>query len=399
MTIRNAIPSSFYPGDEFASYAWGGPHFGELSPTATAAGALTMRRKPHTPVEIDVPTLEGAIRADLSVEYWGGHIGTGEQSFSVNDGPWTALPQPEGTPEPPQVYYRTLLGNPSVEVPLTLLREGSNQIRFHAGSQIRYDFGWGFFWIYACTLRVYYRPTGESPRGEVSMTTRAGDDGTAEVRRVVYRQDAGDEGEVSLIGTYLDYDWEGNGRLYDRHYHFRHARLRGAIGVGRGRDVAIDWDTTWVPDQTGPIDVLPLVTDADGRTRVGEVVPVVFDRTERSVRMILASDVPPNFGVRMGESMIVRFRDCPAGETVKRAVVALSTWSAAHADEIGLNGVRIVERVGEVHDVSHDLVAVPEGLLVKGTNIFYVFSRTEHHAAEMNWPGPALLVETERAEG
>ena len=52
-----------------------------------------------------------------------------------------------------------------------------------------------------------------------------------------------------------------------------------------------------------------------------------------------------------------------------------------------------MDRVGLVHNYSFNPIPVPVNLLVKGTNAFYLFSSTEEHAAEVNWPGPVLFVE------
>jgi hypothetical protein len=58
-----------------------------------------------------------------------------------------------------------------------------------------------------------------------------------------------------------------------------------------------------------------------------------------------------------------------------------------------VNGRRVVQRVGRIHDVSHDRIAVPTTFVRRGDNVFSIASSTEHHAAEVNWPGPALLIE------
>ena len=75
------------------------------------------------------------------------------------------------------------------------------------------------------------------------------------------------------------------------------------------------------------------------------------------------------------------------------ARLILSTWSADHAEEIGLNDKMLVERIGVVHNYSYDAIPVPVEIIKQGANTFHIFSSTEHHAAEVNWPGPVLIVE------
>jgi hypothetical protein len=126
-------------------------------------------------------------------------------------------------------------------------------------------------------------------------------------------------------------------------------------------------------------------------------VTVRLARPDRRVTMYRPRDVPENFGVRVGalKSCGIDVTDDPSPATAAR--LFLSTWSAAHAEAIGLNGVKLVDRVGLVHNYSFNPIPVPVELLVKGTNAFYLFSSTEEHAAEVNWPGPVLLVEFPRA--
>jgi hypothetical protein len=392
------------PGETFRRYVWPGPLFGELSDTATASGALTMRRKPHTSVEIDIGSLEGAVRAEIAVEYWGGHVGTSEQSFSINGGPWSALPQPEGTPGPPECYMRTVLGNPAVEIPLDSLRIGTNEVRFHAGPQICHDFQWGFFWIYAFTIRVYFEESPANARPTLSV------DGTGEdsVRLAVALppgrpgRAVSDVRSVDVIARYSGYDWKGNGRAIDWQYHLRYGDLLGSVARwsqnsapsdrSDGEPLRLTCDLADVPDQQEPIEALAMIEWTDGSFCVSDPVRFDMPRSKRSLVLIAADKVPDAFGVRMGQGKTCLFRGVRDHGLVS-ARVLISTWSGAHADEVGLNGRMLCERIGVVHDVSHDVIPVPPGLLNPGTNTFYVFSRTEHHAAEVNWPGPGLLLE------
>jgi hypothetical protein len=350
-----------------------------------------MKRRPHTPETVVIDSLAGATRAEIAVEYWGGHIGTSEQSFQVNDGPWIALPQPEGTPEPPECYMRTVGGNPAVEVPLSALREGENKVRFHAGPQVCHDFRWGFFWVYSFTIRVYFGMVEEPPTIRAEPVTE-GD----RVRVTIEEGQgwtAGGRHRADILGHYFGYNWSGNGRFLDWHFFLRYGELRGHVGTLSDSGDVI-WDTRRVPDQPNPVAFMALVEREDGSRVVSRKVECDAARAGGHVKLYPADKVPEAFCVRMGQGKTCLFRDVELAGLVS-ARLLLSTWSAAHADEIGINGQMITERVGPVHDVSHDVLDVPREFLSEGTNTFYIFSRTEHHAAEINWPGPALLVEYE----
>jgi hypothetical protein len=388
----------FVPRQRFRTFVWPGPHLGELSPTAEAPGARSLTREPHTPVEIEIGGLAGAVRAEIAVEYWGGHIGTSEQSFRINEGPWTELPQPVGTPGRPECYYRTLLGNPAVEFPVGLLREGTNEIRFHAGPQVCHDFRWGFFWVYAFTIRVFYEdaPEDETPGLEVSGGVSRADRDEPVRLDFVPAAEATHTRLVHAVARYRGFDWEGNGRFHDWHFHTRYGAMRGHVGTVNAQDEgvipAMRWDTSLVPDQEEPIRVVALAMGEDGLWTVSRFADYRLRRSSRKVVLVEPDRVPEAFGVRIGEGKSCLFRDVDEQSLVS-ARLLVSTWSAAHADEIGLNGRMLLPRVGVVHDVSHEVIDVPPGLLDHGTNTFYVFSRTEHHAAEINWPGPAMLLE------
>ncbi|MBI5799449.1 MAG: hypothetical protein HZA92_01805, partial [Verrucomicrobia bacterium] len=132
------------------TYSYGAPpttHFAELDPdtkrvfTGEHIGMATMKRHVPKPVTLD---LAGATHAELSAEYWGGHIGTGGQRFRVNDHGWIDLPTLSGTPTEPQRFHRVLLGNNAAPVPLAQLVKGENVFRFTAGKQVAFNNDWGF---------------------------------------------------------------------------------------------------------------------------------------------------------------------------------------------------------------------------------------------------------------
>lgn len=127
-------------------------------------------------------------------------------------------------------------------------------------------------------------------------------------------------------------------------------------------------------------------------------VEVHLQRPDLSVRLCTCKDVPEKFGVRIAPDKQGIRKSCTfqvGDENLQAASVhlLLSTWSCNHAHEIAFNGTRLVERIGPVHNYSYDIVPLPVSLLKRGTNEFSIYSATPDHAAEVNWPGPGLLVE------
>jgi hypothetical protein len=377
--------------------------FSELDPDtkrvfsgAHAWGANKARHVPK-PITLD---LAGATGAELSVEYWGGHIGTSGQRFQVNGNGWVDLPQPAGTPAAPQRFYRTLLGNNAVPIPLAHLRDGANTVQFAAGRQIAYGFDFGFYWIYDFTVRVFYDAATLHPTGEVVLpkadTTF---DETLELEARVNSSN-GPIARVEFIGEYDDFDWDGDGVWREWQYTTHHGVLRHHLGTATTAPWRATFDARWLPDQTQPVRVRARITDSTGMTYLAPPVNVTQRRDGRSVRMIKPAVVPENFSARNGRESakceLVVDTDLAAA---KSARLLLSTWSANVDDdsvhELRLNGHRLANRFGAFHNYSFDKLDVPLSRLRRGTNEISLFSTFKGHALEVNWPGPVLLIEFE----
>jgi len=381
------------PGDYFREFTYA-HRFGEIDPASTRPGqqADDMRAGARRERALEIPSIGRAIRAEVSVSYWGGHIGTSGQKFRINGGEWIDIPQPKNTPTPSQCYYRTILGRATVEVPLEQLKAGRNVFQFTAGPQICYSFNWGFFWVYEFTVRLYYKAPDEQP-GRIVSPVDGGVIGENPRISAHAGRSAVPITQVDFVGEYDDFNWEGDGVYRQWHYVVQRGQLRRHLGTATADPFEVAWDTTWVPDQDQPVRIAARITDADGLICMTSPVTVTFRRQGRSVRLWKAADVPKAFGVRVGDRKECRIEVGGDVAKIRAARIVLSTWSAAHADEIGLNGVKLADRVGLVHNYSFDFIPVPKGLLRAGPNTFHVFSNTKEHAAEINWPGPALLVE------
>jgi hypothetical protein len=85
--------------------------------------------------------------------------------------------------------------------------------------------------------------------------------------------------------------------------------------------------------------------------------------------------------------------DLPVDPTKATAArLFLSTWAGGHADSISLNDRQITERVGRNDFYSYDSIEIEPSILRQGINRFSILSHTVHHSAEINWPGPVLML-------
>jgi hypothetical protein len=385
------------PGDVFRERTYA-HRFGEVDPEGTSEGALSMRPRSRGIRRLAIKDLDKATRAEVSIQYWGGHIGTADQRFRVNESDWFQVPQPRNTPTEPQCYYRTVVGDNPVEIPLDLLKEGRNKFQFTCGKQIRYSFNWGLYWIYSFTVRVYYRSDKEHINGKI--ISPAGGTEIGENPVIAARIDGEADGvkQVDFLALYDDYDWEGNGVYRQWHGQFRDGKVSRHVGTASEPPYSVTWDTTWVPDQDVPVSFIARIVGKDGTIYMTRPVSnVTFKREGRSVKMYKATSVPEAFGVRSQRNnwKACKIKVPDSLENAKEARIVLSTWSADHAEEIGLNRHKLLDRIGEVHDYSFDAIPIPLNYILKN-NRFYIHSTTEHHAAEVNWPGPAMLIEFEK---
>ncbi len=402
-----ALPAAGQEVFREVTYTYGAPpttHFAELDPdtkrvfTGEHAGMARMKRHVPKPLALD---LAAATRAELSVEYWGGHIGTAGQRFRVNDHGWIDLPQPSGTPTEPQRYYRTLHGNNAAPFPLAQLRDGENVFRFTAGQQIAFRNDWGFYWIYDFTARVYYDAANKPhPTGEIIVPQPGATFDDVLRLEVNASSPNGPIVRVEFIGEYDDFDWDGDGVWREWQYSTHHGVLRHHLGTVASPPWRLKSDVRWMPDQPQPIRVRARITDTKGITYLTPPVEnVIQQRTHRGVRLIKPTLVPERWASRAGKESAKGTIEVSAvdlaGATFARLVV--STWSGDVEDtsthELRLNGERLASRFGEFHNYDHDAVEVPLARLKTGTNELSLFSTFQGHMFEINWPGPALLIE------
>ncbi len=394
LLIASLVPVSAapHPGDVYREFTYQ-KKFSELDPGSTRPGIDDRRKNIMGPRMLDLPSLNGVRRAEISVEYWGGHIGTSQQKFRVNGAEWLNVQQLQNTAHKPECYHRTILGRADTEIPISQLKEGMNEFRFTAGPQLCNSFDWGFYWIYSFTVRLYYDNSVAHGSAELLLPNAGGEIGENPVLAANVREDGATITAVDFIGNYRDFNWEGDGVFRQWHYITERGAITHHIGTATRAPYAVRWDTNWIPDQDEPIELAARVTDSTGRISITPAVKVNFRRRGRSVKMYTSPDVPISFAVRVGRRKECSFTVDGDLSKARAARLLLSTWSAAHDGEMGLNGSKLVDRIGLVHNYSFDTIPVPVRLVKPGANKYYVTSKTEEHAPEINWPGPVLLVE------
>lgn len=348
---------------------------------------------------LSIDDLDHAIGAEFFVEYWGGHIGTSDQKFKFNGNEFIPLPTIHNTPSDPQCYYRNILGA-GVAVPLDHLKTGDNVMQFSLGPQTCYSFNWAWYFLYAVTMRIYYDDSKPHPVGQITFP--AAGDTLTENPRLAARASSpnGNITEVVFLGYYDDFDWKGTGEFRQWHFQYQYGTLKKYLGRVIRPPFEATWNSMFVPDQSDPMKIKAIITDETGmKYMTPEVENIHFNRDERSVKMFTSDDVPENFAVRVGRRKSCTITLPDNLEQAKSARLVLSTWSGATDDgarhEIGVNDVKLSDNFGIFHSYSYKMLHVPLELLKPGSNEIYIYSDYHGHALEINWPGPALLIEYE----
>ena len=347
-----------------------------------------------------IEDLDKATRVEIAFYYWGGHTGTSGQAFRANNGSQYKITQPVVNRGFPECYYRTVAGRSAIEFPLTDIQEGDNTFTFFCGEQICYNFNWPHYWIYKYVVRVYYSEDKAAQKGQMVSPlsgSTIGDFPDLEFSAI----DPDSVARVDFIAYYNGFDTDGDGILTDWQYQVKDTEWTETAGYSLKPRFKTVWNNYWVPDQDEPIRIMAKVTDKNGYVYMSEAVEgITLARSDRSVRMYLSDELPEVFGVRKEQrrecQIVIPDFESTDG-TITDARMYVSTWSAdidnaSPFHEIGINRQVIANKFGKFHDHSLDMLDLPITSL-RQDNTIHIYSTFWGHALEVNWPGPALLVE------
>lgn len=396
------------PGDVYREVLWLGPYVNEgqwqrvTDPNTEHPDARGVLPNPVNTFEL--PSLDGATRAEIMLEAWGGHYGTMGKALRVNGGDWLDVPTPEAIPgnrgRGGEACEYLTFTYPVIELPLEALREGENTLEFTSGPQYNGGFGWGLWGVYGAAIRIYYDPgTVAHPAGRITAPAEGDALGlTVELAAEVEPGDAPIR-SVDFIGQYRDFNYEGDGVWRQWHYTYRHGQMRHHLGSAEAEPWSARWQTDWVPDQDEPMRIMARIVDESGMCAMTESVDgLTLDRPGLSVRMYEPFGVPKGWVTRAHSRHRCQVMVRDDLSRVRAARAMLVTWSGAHANEIGLNHEPLVARIGLAHEYSCDAIDVPPEMLKPGVNTLHTFSRTSHHGIEVQWPGIVLLVQYNTSE-
>jgi hypothetical protein len=353
---------------------------------------------PNPVLEINVDDLEGAVRAEVLMDIWGGHAGTTGKKFRFNDNAWIDVPNVPTIPRRPECYMTEY--NVILDLPLRYLKEGINTFEGTSGGQTCYDFKWGQWGWYVMMVRIYYGQGKLHTAGQITWP-ESGDTISDNPEIIVTPDDPGKVGQIHVIGKYHGYDENGDGVYHDWHLAYHGTQIEGHIGSLTQAPYRLNWDTRYVPDQdTAGISLVARIKDPNGIWYVTDVVDnILLERADSvSVKMFTSCDIPEKFTVRAGKTLSCKNHI----EILKDAIgcrLYHRTWNAGDDEAAGghidrpliING-QPFKCYGKNHFYALSAVEIPVSNLHEGINDISYTSDTEHHGIEILWPGPAFII-------
>jgi len=383
------------PGDVFREYKWrpDGKWQRVTGPDATAEGAK--KHLPNSVNTISIDDLDGVVKAEAYVEMLLCHGGTVGKKMRVNKNPWMPIPESPLIPGqagqgPPNSEYQ-YMRYACVQIPLECLKSGDNTFEFTCRRGTSLGGSWPQWILYGVTFRVYYDNSKPHLTGKIIRPSAGSSIGESPVLEA---EASGTNGiqQVDFIGYCEDFNWEGDGNYRQWHYRYLYNEIKSHIGTATSKPYTVTWDNTWVPTQNQPVRLMARIVDKAGMCYLTEPIENIRLVRSKTVRMYKPYSVPKRWSTRTGNTHSCKVDVNGDLSKAIAAMVVMATWNGVAADEIGINGEKVVTNLGKNHDLSYDEFIVPLNLIKSGTNTLYTHSSTTHHGIEVQWPGMVLFV-------
>ena len=393
------------PGDVFREYCWfyekgdagqsirvGGKQGTYYPDRGSAHGYINA---PFTwPFAID---LEDAVKGEIVAEKILCHDGTTGLAIQINDSEWFYFPQAGHIPAPRAMYQHHTY--PVLRVPVSVFKSGSGN-RFRLRVDPKHPWNWPQNLINGLHIRIYYNPQTKShPSGTVT-SPQAGDSLSDTSKLTVDAQSPNSTiSQVDYVGLYEDVNLEGDGVYRQWHHLYFHGRLMHYIGSTTQSPFAVDWDTTWIPDQKEPIRVAARISDSTGLTYQTEAITgLSLQRMTRSVELCKPYDIPQKWVTRSGDKTECFDIQGNLGRA-EAAQLVWSSWSPGYMRGISINGTQVFDREGPHYQTYYhrvtlkDISAFQPGRNKLTTGKTPKINGKMVHGMEVNWPGIMVLIQ------
>lgn len=365
-------------------YEWGGANSGVNQPF---------------PFNVD---LVDAVKAEVVVNWVQCHQSTTGLKIAWNNNTpnlaWTdksyiPVIVPDVIPNP-QAYYQYWLYS-TMNVPLSDLKQGAGNVfkmRIKLDPRPKGQKGWMQNLIYGVYLRIYYKPSKAHPTGRIT-SPKPGE--TLQANPQIKAEASGNVKQVEFVAFYEDFPV--NGWMY-KNWQFAYegkprttaAATNGHIGTDPGAPYAKLWNTSWIPDQSGPMKIAARIVATDGMIYMTEAVDNIAITRNYSIEMYKPYDVPQEWLTRKG----VKSEKFDVKGNLSKALDAkwmTTTWCHEGSADFQING----KSAGHVPCNPNMIHKIPfkPGVLKAGQNILSTLKTPGgHHGTEVNWPGVVVFV-------
>jgi uncharacterized repeat protein (TIGR02543 family) len=397
------------PGDVYKEFAFNNDttNWRVTDPNAANSGAIPYLPNPVLPLaNLSTDDLQGAIKAELIVDLWGGHYGTHPKMFRLNGHDWVTIPELDDLPtapppvDPGENYMQQV--NHLIEVPVGQLLEGENTLEGTSGPN---PWDWGLWGWYGVILRIYYDSSKPHATGQITSPVSGstfGDNPT------VTSSVSGNVNRVDFLAYYEGYDSDGDGVFKDWHRNYHRESwtspisIRNHLGTVTSAPFQLTWNTQWIPDQpSGQVKFIARIKDNNDIWFVtDEVSNLTLQRTDFSVKLFNPEEVPQGFWVRDGQVKSSKVNISTLSDAIS-AVMYVATWNGNDGTDDFYSKVNswTAPKYGSNSFYSYDQVSVPLSALTSGENLITFSSNNIHHGIEIMWPGPAIVVKYDLGSG
>ena len=348
---------------------------------------------PNVSQKIVVSDLDGALRAEIEMDRWGGHAGTRNKQLRINNNAWIDIPEREKTTESMGVTCYQYEDNPVVEIPLEQLVEGDNILEGLCGGQGCFSFDYGQWALSGIIIRIYYDSSKPHPSGQITYPQSGDVIGDYPLIKVSAESANSTVKSVDVIGYFYGIDVDGDAVYQEWQRMYTNTAIKNIIGTDVESPYEIEWDTKYVPDQEpGEVKLVARIQDENGYYVVTELVDnLTLQRDAVSVQMYKARFMPANFIVS-GSTEKNAYNDIDSVyslATVTDAAVHVRSWNGYGA-YFWLNGNKMSVG-GQDHGFNQKTIEISPEFLKYGANRILFKSTISAHGIEVLWPGPIII--------
>ncbi len=388
------VQAQFQPDEIFREYKW------FKSGKLRVGGELD--ETGHGTIDFpfnNVDTVD-AIKAEINVAKLLCHDDTRGLAVALNGNTWKTFPEGAKVPTPQWEYQH--MTYPSVNIPLSELKSGTNNFKIRVDESIGW---WPQNLIYGLVLRVYYSSSKPHPTGKITTPANGSKIDESVTVTAEAQSTNSSVSRVEFIGLYEDFNYEGDGEYRQWHYVFYNGVLKYHLGTVESAPYSVTWKTDWVPEQTEPIKIMARITDEKGMVYTTPAVENLrlAKSTSTRVAMLKPYNIPKKWVTRKGtKSCNFDIENSDIISKAKAGRLIWVSWACNYMNGVGINDVELIKKDGSgsylyfLHQVPLTIDYIKSNIH-NGTNSIYAAKpdESEVHGMEINWPAFVVKIQYE----